>query len=171
VAHAQKRHEATSCGTELTSQFKGLTQLRGVHLNCFLSNSVGDFRLQPPLHHGYICCLHAPVIPDLKVHKLPVQFHKLFLLAHSYLTVTKYVRATFNSHLAVRLHVKTRNSLNGSAWNSNLISFNSCRCHWGDPDVDGRIILRWIFRKWEGVVGTGWSRLRIGTGGGHLCVR
>ena len=23
--------------------------------------------------------------------------------------------------------------------------------HWGDPDVDGRIILRWIFRKWEGV--------------------
>ena len=29
--------------------------------------------------------------------------------------------------------------------------------HWGDLDVDGRIILRWIFRKWEGVVGTGWS--------------
>jgi hypothetical protein len=29
------------------------------------------------------------------------------------------------------------------------------RDHWGDPDVDGRIILRWIFRKWEGVVGTG----------------
>jgi len=22
---------------------------------------------------------------------------------------------------------------------------------------DGRIMLRWIFRKWEGVVGTGWS--------------
>jgi hypothetical protein len=21
------------------------------------------------------------------------------------------------------------------------------RDHWGDPDVDGRIILRWIFRK------------------------
>jgi hypothetical protein len=32
----------------------------------------------------------------------------------------------------------------------------------------GRIILRGIFRKWEGVVGTGWSGLRIGTGGGHL---
>jgi hypothetical protein len=28
------------------------------------------------------------------------------------------------------------------------------RGHWGDPDVDGRIILRWIFRKFEGVVGT-----------------
>jgi hypothetical protein len=26
----------------------------------------------------------------------------------------------------------------------------------------------WIFRKWEGIVGTGWSGLRIGTGGGHL---
>jgi len=23
------------------------------------------------------------------------------------------------------------------------------RGHWGDPDVDGRIILRWIFRKWR----------------------
>jgi len=34
-----------------------------------------------------------------------------------------------------------------------------------------RIILRWIFRKWEGVVRTGWSWLRIGTGGGHLWVR
>jgi hypothetical protein len=40
-----------------------------------------------------------------------------------------------------------------------------------NPDVDGRIILRWIFRKWEGVVGTGWSGLRVGTGGGHLWVR
>ena len=35
--------------------------------------------------------------------------------------------------------------------NSNLRE----RDHWEDPDVDGRIILRWIFRKWEGVVGTG----------------
>ena len=42
------------------------------------------------------------------------------------------------------------------------------RDHWGDPDVNGRIILRWIFRKWEVVAGTGWSWLRIGTGGGHL---
>ena len=42
------------------------------------------------------------------------------------------------------------------------------RDHWGDQEVDGRIILRWISRKWEGVVGTGWSWLRIGTGGGRL---
>jgi len=45
------------------------------------------------------------------------------------------------------------------------------RDHWGGPDADGRIILRWIFRKWEGVAKTGWSWLRIGTGGGHLWVR
>ena len=38
----------------------------------------------------------------------------------------------------------------------------------GEQDVDGRIILRWILRKWEGVVGTGWGWLRIGTGGGRL---
>ena len=29
----------------------------------------------------------------------------------------------------------------------------------------------WIFGKWEGVVGTVWSWLRIGTGGGRLWVR
>jgi hypothetical protein len=69
------------------------------------------------------------------------------------------------------------------------------RGHWGDQDVDGRILtltlltwnigqgpnndskwqmgfnsalkrLRWIFRKLEGVVGTGWCWIRIGTVGG-----
>jgi hypothetical protein len=29
------------------------------------------------------------------------------------------------------------------------------RGYWGDPDIEGRIILRWIFRKLEGVVETG----------------
>ena len=38
------------------------------------------------------------------------------------------------------------------------------RCRW-------RIILRWIFRKWEGVARTGWSWFRIGTSGGNLWVR
>jgi hypothetical protein len=52
----------------------------------------------------------------------------------------------------------------------NIIIWGSLRerDHLGDPDVDGRIILRWIFRKCEGVVGTGWSGLGIGTGDGHL---
>ena len=40
------------------------------------------------------------------------------------------------------------------------------RDHWGDPDVDGRTILRRIFRKWEGIVRTGWIWLRIKRGGG-----
>jgi len=38
----------------------------------------------------------------------------------------------------------------------------------GDPDIDGRIILRWIFRKWDVEIWTGSSWLRIGTVGGHL---
>jgi hypothetical protein len=41
------------------------------------------------------------------------------------------------------------------------------RDHWGDQVVDGRI-LGWIFRKWDVVVCTGWSWLRIETGGGYL---
>jgi hypothetical protein len=49
-------------------------------------------------------------------------------------------------------------------WRGNLRE----RDHWGDPDVDGMIILRCIFRKWEGLVGTGRSWLRIERGGGHL---
>jgi hypothetical protein len=42
------------------------------------------------------------------------------------------------------------------------------REHLEDPDVDGKIILRRILRKWEGVVGTGWSWLSIGTFGGYV---
>ena len=42
------------------------------------------------------------------------------------------------------------------------------RDHWGDPGADGRIILSWIFRKWDVGVWIGSSWLRIETGGGHL---
>jgi hypothetical protein len=37
------------------------------------------------------------------------------------------------------------------------------RDHWGDPSVDGRVILGWIFRKWDVVVwtGLGWLRRAI----------
>jgi len=37
-----------------------------------------------------------------------------------------------------------------------------------DAGVDGRIILRLIFREWDVGVWTRSSWLRIGTGGGHL---
>jgi hypothetical protein len=40
--------------------------------------------------------------------------------------------------------------------------------HWGDPGVEGRILLRWMFRKWDVGVWTGLSWLRIETVGGHL---
>jgi hypothetical protein len=38
----------------------------------------------------------------------------------------------------------------------------------GDPGIYERIILRWIFRKWDVEVWTGSSWLTIGTGGEHL---
>jgi hypothetical protein len=40
--------------------------------------------------------------------------------------------------------------------------------HLKDPSVDGRKILRLIFKKWDVGTWTGLSWLRIGTGGGHL---
>ena len=39
------------------------------------------------------------------------------------------------------------------------------RDQWGDPGIDVRIILRWIFSNWDVGVWTGSSWLKIGTGG------
>jgi hypothetical protein len=38
----------------------------------------------------------------------------------------------------------------------------------GDREVDGKIIIRWIFRKWDVGVWTGSSWFRIGKVVGHL---
>jgi len=38
----------------------------------------------------------------------------------------------------------------------------------GFPVVDGRIILRWIFRKWDVGLWTGLSCFRMGKSGGNL---
>jgi hypothetical protein len=40
--------------------------------------------------------------------------------------------------------------------------------HLKDPGVDERIILKFIFEKWDGRTWTGSIWLRIGTGGGLL---
>ena len=42
------------------------------------------------------------------------------------------------------------------------------RDHLEDPGADGRIILRWIFRKWDVGAWTSSSWLRTAAGGGHV---
>jgi hypothetical protein len=39
---------------------------------------------------------------------------------------------------------------------------------WGDPGIDGMIMLGWIFKMWDVSVGTGLGWLRIGIRGGSL---
>jgi len=49
-------------------------------------------------------------------------------------------------------------------WWGNLRETN----HLEEPGVDGMIILRWIFGRWDEGAWTGLSWLRIGTGGGNV---
>jgi hypothetical protein len=42
------------------------------------------------------------------------------------------------------------------------------RDHLGYPGVNGKIMLRWVFRKWDVKAWTGLIWLRIETGGGLL---
>ena len=45
------------------------------------------------------------------------------------------------------------------------------RFHLEDTSLDGRMYLRWIFRKWNVGVCLGLRRLRLGRCGGHLWMR
>jgi hypothetical protein len=65
------------------------------------------------------------------------------------------------------LYVLSNNSRDASIyrfWWGNLVE----RDHWEDPGLDGRVLLRWIFRKCDVVVWTGLNWLRIETGGRYL---
>jgi len=50
---------------------------------------------------------------------------------------------------------KIKNKIHLQTNKQNLIIIYYQGYHCGDPDVNGRIILRWIFGKWEGVDGVG----------------
>jgi hypothetical protein len=70
----------------------------------------------------------------------------------------KYRRIRWAEHVA---RMGMREACIGFWW-GNLMEID----HWGDPGVDGRIILGWIFRKWDVGIWTGLGWLRTETGGG-----
>jgi hypothetical protein len=61
-------------------------------------------------------------------------------------------------------HVWRRSEVHTGFWWGDLRERN----HLEDTGIDERIILRWIFKKWDGEGWTGLNWLRVGTGGGRL---
>jgi len=81
--------------------------------------------------------------------------------SHSIVRVIKLRRMRWAGYVT---RMGERRGVCGDFWWGNLRE----RDHLGDPGLDGRIILKWIFRNWDVGVWTGLSWLRIGIGGGHL---
>jgi hypothetical protein len=52
-----------------------------------------------------------------------------------------------------------------------VVGIHEGKNHWENPGVDGSIILRRNFRKWDVEVWIGLSWLGIETGGGNLWMR
>jgi hypothetical protein len=71
----------------------------------------------------------------------------LLFQTSSIVQVIKSRRMRWAGHVA---RMRERGGVYGIWW-GNLRE----RAHWGDLSVDGRIILRWIFRKWDVGVWTG----------------
>ena len=92
---------------------------------------------------------------------LTTKFHQNSVMCWNSVQVIKSRRMTWAGHVARMGEAYT------GFWWGNLRE----RDHWGNPGVDGRIILRWIFTKWDVGVWTGSSWLRVGAGGGHLWMR
>jgi hypothetical protein len=67
-----------------------------------------------------------------------------------------------------KLHNKERNDLYSSPNILRVVKSRRLRCAGHVARMGEERGVHRVFMKLEGVVGTGWSWLRIGTGGGHL---
>jgi hypothetical protein len=143
---------------ELRPRGRGSDQLQASASSVAVASPVRAPRSQMPAAKASTS--HTAPISLYRGSPPAVTFVNYVCTVHSYTTVA-------NCFTWGMWHVWERREGCTGCWWGNLRE----RDHWGDPDVDGRIILKWMFRKLEGVVWTGWSWLRIGTGGGHLWVR
>jgi hypothetical protein len=86
----------------------------------------------------------------------PRQYVHIYI--HIFFILCEYLVMRLAGYVAVweRVEVYT------GCWWGNLRERN----HLDDPGINGRIILRWIFRRWDVVAWTGSNWLRVG--GGHL---
>jgi hypothetical protein len=97
---------------------------------------------------------------DVTVEWRRLRNEELHDLYFSVVWVIKSRRMRWAGHVARQ----GRGEVYAGLWWGNLME----RDHFEDPGVDGRIILRWIFRHWDVGVWTGLGWLQIETGGGHL---